>query len=381
MKISQLEKYLFEIYKSYHHEQLPPSTVLLIGPPGIGKSVATKELAIHIARVLQKEFIDYNDNFAPMLLANPDKYFVYVDFRLTEVEPSDLLGIPERVNGAVRFAPLLWAEVLEKCEGVLMLDELLNVQRDDVIAVSYKILNDRKVGFVPLNDKVFIVTAGNDPEQSSVARHIPTPMMNRVLRIDVDEPKIISWIQWMDSHHPEKWDKRTAAFLLRFESEDYLLQVPHVSETLNPYPTPRSWERTSVLMHMGFADTETLQGFLGGEVAEKLQVFMKLTLNIEDIIANPESFAALSTDGQYMALLEFASWLDKHTTATDKYIPLFDVISKLTKEYLVITCILIKTKDHLVKVLTSLITHNAEYRTTLMEVAELKNLIDNTVNK
>jgi len=143
MRISDLESYLAKVYKAGYGNRGRVS-LLLLGAPGIGKSLTCYALAQRIAKSLGKEFLDYNDDEAGKVLAEPDKYFVFVDFRLTECEPSDLLGIPKETDGAVRFSPLLWARCLSKSAGLLLLDELTNVQRPDVITASYKLIFDRK---------------------------------------------------------------------------------------------------------------------------------------------------------------------------------------------------------------------------------------------
>ena len=43
-----------------------------------------------MAKKLNKEFIDYSDDVAEKIMEDPNKYFVFNDFRLTEIEPSDL---------------------------------------------------------------------------------------------------------------------------------------------------------------------------------------------------------------------------------------------------------------------------------------------------
>ena len=143
-------------------------STLLLGPPGIGKSMSCWKLAEKLAKGAGKEFVDYDDDKAEMILEEPEKYFVFVDLRLTECEPSDLLGLPHKVNGSVMFSPLLWARCLNKSAGLLLLDELTNIQRPDLITVSYKLVFDREAGFTKFNEDVMIVSAGNRPEHSSV---------------------------------------------------------------------------------------------------------------------------------------------------------------------------------------------------------------------
>lgn len=124
MRVSLLEKYLVNIFRAEGLKDRGKQAVLLVGPPGIGKSTVLLGLARSLAQIEHKEFIDYSDDVAEEILKNPEKYFIFVDFRLTECEPSDLMGIPYKVDGAVRFAPLLWAKCLSVAQGMLVLDEI-----------------------------------------------------------------------------------------------------------------------------------------------------------------------------------------------------------------------------------------------------------------
>lgn len=90
MKVGKLVPYLASLYKA--GEDIGRFSVLLLGAPGIGKSYSLKETAKSIARRVGKTFIDYSDDLYETIMKEPDKYFVFIDFRLTECEPSDLSG-------------------------------------------------------------------------------------------------------------------------------------------------------------------------------------------------------------------------------------------------------------------------------------------------
>lgn len=123
MKVGELSDYLIKLYKvgAINHQR--PS-ILLLGPPGIGKTMSCWYLGERLASMLHREFIDYNDDVAFKILSDPEKYFVFTDFRLTECEPSDLLGIPRETDSSTRYYPLLWARCLSKTPGILLLDEI-----------------------------------------------------------------------------------------------------------------------------------------------------------------------------------------------------------------------------------------------------------------
>jgi len=102
MRIDKLEPLLYKLYnagKVNRHRK----SILILGPPGTGKSLTVYRLAQRIAKNLGKKFVDYNDDLAQEILANPEEYFVYVDFLLNQCEPSDLIGIPRRGLGNFLF--------------------------------------------------------------------------------------------------------------------------------------------------------------------------------------------------------------------------------------------------------------------------------------
>lgn len=367
MRISDLESYLAKVYKAGYGNRGRVS-VLLLGAPGIGKSITCYSLAQRLAKALNKEFLDYNDDEAQKVLAEPDKYFVFVDFRLTECEPSDLLGIPKEVDGAVRFSPLLWARCLSKSAGLLLLDELTNVQRPDVITASYKLIFDRKAGFTKFHDDVMIVACGNRPEESSVASMLPVPLISRMLVVVVEPPSVQSWADWMATTYGDEWDKRTYAFLKRFEDEGYLIQVPKKPETLEAYPVPRTWTATSLLMHRGVSTDDTLVGLLGYDVGTKLQAFLKVDVDIEELIRTPEIFMRLDLDGKYMVSVMLGTWTSKHIQDPKRAYPLLDAMNLESREFLVLTCMSMQKKN-LVQFLRQLFTYQPSYKDALSEIA------------
>lgn len=367
MKIGKLEDYLTELYKVglvSHSRQ----AVLLLGLPGIGKSMTCWKLARSLAKTMRKEFVDYDDDKAAMILSEPDKYFVFVDLRLTECEPSDLCGLPHHVNGSVRFSPLLWARCLSKTAGLLLLDELTNIQRPDVITVSYKLVFDREAGFTKFHDDVMIVACGNRPEHSSVATMLPTPLLSRMLIIDISPPSVDDWADWMyENYGYENWDRRTYIFLKRFQTENYLIKVPPTPEGLDAYPVPRTWTALATLMSKGISDAETFRGLVGDEVGMKFNAFIKVDMDIDELMQEPAKFNDLSEDARYMTSLILSSWIGGHMKNLDRAFPLFDVMSDASREYTILTCMSID-KRKLVSFLKDLFSYDARYEELLSEV-------------
>jgi len=369
MRVSELEPFLARLYRAgaANRQRL---SVLCLGPPGVGKSMTVYALAQRLAREAGKEFVDYSDDVAEDCLRQPDKYFVLCDLRLTECEPSDLIGIPRTVNDATHYVPLLWARVMSRCAGILFLDELTNVQRPDVITASYKLVLDRKAGFTPFHKDVMVVAAGNAPEHSAVATMLPTPLVDRLLVLYIDPPTVDGWAKWMSRTYGDEWDRRAYAFLKRFEAEGYLLQVPRKVETLHNYPTPRSWTATSLLLHRGVGDDDALAGLLGGEVGQKFAAFCAVNIDVRELIAHPELFAQLDLDGRYMASVMLGTWLSKHKEHRRAF-GLVDAMSRESREFLVIAAMSTK-RAPLVRFLKVLFKYNPKYRDALTDVVTLK---------
>lgn len=331
MRPREVKNYVIEVYKADR------SSLLFLGPPGIGKSTAAREAAQELAKIEKKEFIDYDDFFGEEILKNPEKYFLFIDLRLLEVEPSDLVGIPKEINKAIIYKPFLWASCLSQTAGILFLDEFTNIQRLDVISASYKIILERKSGFTKFSDKIMVITAGNRPEESTVANLLPAPLVDRLIILPVEKPTIEEWARWMDENYPN-WDKRVLAYLIHFK--DDFLRLPLEIETLTNFPTPRSWTKLATLLSKISSEfwEETARGTVGLEVGSKFSVFLNSVVpEVRILISHPQQFQNLNLDSQYLASVLVGQYLNENLKETEKVIPLLKVMSESSREFLVLT--------------------------------------------
>ena len=302
--VEEAKRIIEKLYEEGHRE-----SILLLGPAGTGKSVMVRELAEGLAEKLNREFIDYSDDILDQILSNPSKYFVYCDIRLTEVEPADLIGIPREHNGYVTYRPLGWGRALNACPGVLFLDEITNVQRLDVQAAMYKLLLDRKVGFVKLHRDVLVVAAGNRPEDSALAVPLPAPAINRVLKMTIRAPKLEEWVEWMYRKFGNDWDQRVLGFLKKFSQ--YFLQRPE-SETLDQFATPRKWTNLALISHKipeNYLEV-IVEGEVGKEAATHFIAFTRIEIpDLEEIIKHPEMYTKLNDEQRYFVAVQMSSYL------------------------------------------------------------------------
>ncbi len=209
MRASQLFTILDEEFKSTQSGHHTP--VMIWGPPGVGKS----QLVDQVAKTHQR----------PM-----------IDIRLSQMEPSDLRGIPFRDGDKVEWAVPSMLPNAEKHgnEGILFLDEITSAP-PSVSAAAYQLILDRKLGDYKIPDGWAIYAAGNRQGDRGVTYSMPAPLANRFSHYEFDI-NLDDWVAWA---YKTQIDERVIAFL-RFRPE--LLFDFDPAHNPVAFPSPRSWE-------------------------------------------------------------------------------------------------------------------------------------------
>ncbi len=185
--------------------------VMMWGPPGVGKSQMVGEVAVK--------------HNVPV-----------IDIRLSQMEPSDLRGIPFRVGEQVDWAiPSILPDAKRHGErGILFLDEITSAP-PSVSAAAYQLILDRRLGAYEVPPGWAIFAAGNRQGDRGVTYAMPAPLANRFSHFDV-EANLDDWSQWA---YENNIDERLIGFL-RFRPE--LLFDFDPARNPTAFPTPRSWE-------------------------------------------------------------------------------------------------------------------------------------------
>ena len=185
--------------------------VMLWGPPGVGKSQIVAQIGARHA--------------APV-----------IDIRLSQMEPSDLRGIPFRSNQQVEWAvpAILPDSERHGPKGILFLDEITSAP-PSVSAAAYQLILDRKLGEYEVPPGWAIFAAGNRQGDRGVTYTRPAPLANRLSHFEV-ETNLDDWVLWAYSNDI---DERVIAFL-RFRPE--LLFDFDPAHNPVAFPSPRSWE-------------------------------------------------------------------------------------------------------------------------------------------
>lgn len=185
--------------------------VMLWGPPGVGKSQM-------IAQVGERHDVPV------------------IDIRLSQMEPSDLRGIPFRNDDRVDWAPPAMLPDAERhgLKGLLFLDEITSAP-PSVSAAAYQLILDRRLGDYRVPDGWAIFAAGNRQGDRGVTYSMPAPLANRFSHFEV-QTHLDDWVAWAYEHGI---DGRVIAFL-RFRPE--LLFDFDPAHNPVAFPSPRSWE-------------------------------------------------------------------------------------------------------------------------------------------
>jgi len=185
--------------------------VMLWGPPGVGKSQI-------IAQVAEKQSVPI------------------IDIRLSQMEPSDLRGIPFRETDLVEWAipAMLPDSKRHGAKGILFLDEITSAP-PSVSAAAYQLILDRRLGSYEIPEGWAIFAAGNRQGDRGVTYTMPAPLANRFSHFDV-EVNTDDWVAWA---YRNNIDDRIIAFV-RFRPE--LLFDFDPAHNPMAFPSPRSWE-------------------------------------------------------------------------------------------------------------------------------------------
>lgn len=256
MRPSQLLAVLereFTSTRSGHH-----TPVMMWGPPGVGKSqIVTQIAARHAVPV--------------------------IDIRLSQMEPSDLRGIPFRVGEHVEWAvPAMLPDAQRHgVEGILFLDEITSAP-PSVSAAAYQLILDRRLGAYQVPSGWAIFAAGNRQGDRGVTYSMPAPLANRFSHFEFDT-NLDDWVAWA---YANGIDERVIGFL-RFRPE--LLFDFDPAHNPVAFPSPRSWEFAHRALAK-FGDhaqllTGALQACVGPAAGIELAAFVENLDKLPDIDA------------------------------------------------------------------------------------------------
>ena len=231
-----------------------PPPVFLWGPPGVGKSDITREIA-------REKGIDV------------------IDVRLGQMEAVDMRGIPYVENGVTKWAVPEFFPRDRNSKAILFLDELSSA--DPAIQVAgYQLILDRQVGEYKLPPMVYVCAAGNRAQDNAVSLPISSALANRMLHLEVGTTPN-AWCEWAVTAGiaPE------VIGFIRF-CPDMLFSLDKDCE--RGWPSPRSWARVSEILSYGLAPdalSVSVVGLVGDNAAAQFLAYYKQSQALGDIRA------------------------------------------------------------------------------------------------
>lgn len=200
-----LNEELISVMQGHH------TPVMLWGAPGIGKSQIISQVAAK--------------NGANI-----------IDIRLSQMEPSDLRGIPFKNGSLVDWSvpSLLPDSKRHGKQGILFLDEITSAP-PTVSAAAYQLILDRRLGDYIVPEGWVIFAAGNRQGDRGVTYSMPAPLANRFSHYELDV-NLDDWVAWA---YKNNIDERIIGFLRYRPEHLFEFDAKH-----NPvaFPSPRTWE-------------------------------------------------------------------------------------------------------------------------------------------
>lgn len=210
-------------------------SILLIGPPGIGKSAIAKEVA-----------------------AQENAIACVRD--LCTHQPEDLLGAFKVVDEVSRYFPPAWLKQFDKtagANGILILDDLGAASGPTQVA-TLSLVQDHRAGDLEIQARVIATTNRREDRSGAVA--MPAAFCNKVAVITVT-PDVVEWVAWART-------QGVAEEVLAFVTANPTMfsQAPREAHQNGQFATPRSW--TNLGQAFGAWDrnevsVEMLEAFIG----------------------------------------------------------------------------------------------------------------------
>lgn len=286
MAVGEFVDALSELYGRAVESGIPFSalpSVMLWGPPGVGKSQGVRQVA-------------------SALEARTCRRAVVTDVRLLLFSPIDLRGIPvpnEDKTLAVWLKPQIFdMDPSDDVVNIVLLDEL-TAAPSSVQAAAYQITLDRACGEHKLPDNCIVIAAGNRVSDRSTAYRMPKALANRLLHIDI-RADFASWRQWAVRTGVN--DKVVAYLAFR---PDRLCTFDAAAGDL-AFATPRGWEMAATVIDGLGGNVEAayplVSGIIGAGAASELRTWTRVYAdlpNLDDIFSGKPAKVPRGADALY----------------------------------------------------------------------------------
>jgi hypothetical protein len=277
------------IVKRYLNPKVRKRALFLLGPAGIGKS----EVVFQASEFLKDKVEDWHG---------------VVDIRLSQMEPTDLRGIPA-ADMANKVATWCRFDTLpQEGSGIIFLDEITSAPQSIQAAAYQLVLTPQDFG-VP--EGWMIMAAGNSKSDRGVTYNIGGPLLNRFNQVEV-----ASTLDDFEDHAITQGIRPEVLSFLR-DRPDYLHKFEPTGGEIKPFPTPRSWFAVSDALSLDLPEEvrpECIKGDIGEEAGIAFEAHLRVygeMPRIDDILEGKPTEVPEKLNVLYCVAMGLATRLDK----------------------------------------------------------------------
>jgi hypothetical protein len=262
-------------------------TVFLRGKSGIGKSDVVKQAS-------------------DFLSEHVSNWMGVIDLRLSQMDPTDVRGIPHVQDGRTQWAPPSFLP--STGAGIIFLDEITSAP-PAVQAAAYQLtLTPEDFGIPP---EWMVIAAGNTKSDRGVTFNLAGPLQNRMCDIEV-----VSTLDCFIDHAVTQDIAPEVISFLRDRPD--LLHKFEPSNEMKPFPSPRSWFAVSDILSLGMPEAdriEQIKGDVGEEAALVFETHLRVWQSmprIDDILDGKDVEVPKELNIRYCIAMGLAMRLDEH---------------------------------------------------------------------
>jgi hypothetical protein len=238
---------------------------MLTGSPGIGKSAIIHQIALQYGLKV-------------------------IDLRLSQCDPTDLLGFPSITGGRAGYVPMETFPIEgdrlpEGYNGWLLFLDEFNSASTAVQAAAYKVVLDRMIGIHRLHPNVATVCAGNLATDGAIVNEMSTALQSRLAHLEL----VVDPNEWCDWAMANGVDHRITDHIKFKPSNLYTFSPDHTDAT---YACPRTWEFENRLMPLFDDGSKDFLPVSAGVLSEGVAREFNTHLKIYDSLPKPEFIAS-----------------------------------------------------------------------------------------